>query len=60
MQSCAHVPTYVMLLDWLADIVQTLVKALNGSQKDSAIFERNFRLHAMLPREEGFATDWLL
>ena len=35
-------------------------KALDGSQVDSTISEKNFRLHAMLPKEEEFATDMLL
>ena len=48
-----------MLLDWTADI-EPWLKALDGGQKDSTIFEKNFRLHVMLPREEGFAIDRLL
>ena len=35
-------------------------KALDGSQVDSTISEKNFRLHAMLPRKKGFAINRLL
>ena len=32
-------------------------ETLDGSQKDSTISERNFKLHAMLPRKERFTID---
>ena len=51
-----------MLCCWFGQPVsiKPWLKALDGSQEDFAVSERNFRLHAVLSREEGFASDWLL
>ena len=43
-----------------AEYIACFEATLDDSREDSAIFERNFKLHAMLPREKEFAIDRLL
>ena len=44
----------------LVSSIKLWSKALDGSQEDFTVSERNFRLHTVLSREQGFASDWLL
>jgi hypothetical protein len=60
MQWYAHIPIYVMLLDWLADINQTLVKNIGWQLKEFSDFWKELQITNYVVSKERKTYDWLV